>query len=269
MLQMKKMAVTVAIAAASVGAAQATTYVSDFEDAATSFSAVVNNNNSEALLGGYTVSGGTTPVTTVGTFSTLAADHLYFSESLASNLQIWDLSKANSLGTVWQNGGTNAATNGGAAYNPISTYMAAVGTVPTVNQTSGNWIGGLKTSANSFSFKSAEASTFSLDSIWLYVGKTTTSSTAAELTITGYDTSGTLLGTYTQLRSPLGAQTLTQATLGAAFSNVAYVTVASKDGVLGFDNIVTTVTAVPEASTYAMMMAGLGMIGFMARRRSV
>jgi hypothetical protein len=27
------------------------------------------------------------------------------------------------------------------------------------------------------------------------------------------------------------------------------------------------ITAVPEAETYAMMLAGLGLVGFMARRR--
>jgi len=34
---------------------------------------------------------------------------------------------------------------------------------------------------------------------------------------------------------------------------------------IGYDNL--TVTAVPEPSTYAMMLAGLGVAGFMARRR--
>jgi hypothetical protein len=32
-----------------------------------------------------------------------------------------------------------------------------------------------------------------------------------------------------------------------------------------FDNVM--VTAVPEAETYAMVLAGLGLVGFMARRR--
>jgi hypothetical protein len=33
-------------------------------------------------------------------------------------------------------------------------------------------------------------------------------------------------------------------------------------------NVVTGVSPVPEAQTYAMMLAGLGLVGFMARRRS-
>lgn len=36
---------------------------------------------------------------------------------------------------------------------------------------------------------------------------------------------------------------------------------------LGIDNVSLQVTPVPEADTYAMLLAGLGMIGFVARRR--
>jgi hypothetical protein len=36
-----------------------------------------------------------------------------------------------------------------------------------------------------------------------------------------------------------------------------------------FDNITTAVAAVPETSICAMLLAGLGMIGFIARGRSV
>jgi len=37
------------------------------------------------------------------------------------------------------------------------------------------------------------------------------------------------------------------------------------DGALSF---AAPVAAVPEASTYGMMLAGLGLVGFMARRRT-
>lgn len=38
---------------------------------------------------------------------------------------------------------------------------------------------------------------------------------------------------------------------------------------LAIDNVQLTVTAVPEAETYAMLLAGLGAIGWVARRRAV
>jgi hypothetical protein len=39
----------------------------------------------------------------------------------------------------------------------------------------------------------------------------------------------------------------------------------SNDTAMGFDNF--SVTAVPEPETYALMLAGLGVVGFVARRR--
>jgi hypothetical protein len=36
---------------------------------------------------------------------------------------------------------------------------------------------------------------------------------------------------------------------------------------LSLDNFSATAQPVPEAETYAMMLAGLGLVGFMARRR--
>jgi MYXO-CTERM domain-containing protein len=55
--------------------------------------------------------------------------------------------------------------------------------------------------------------------------------------------------------------------LSAAFSGVAYsMTFGGNAGMVLFDDI--TVTAVPEASTWLTMLAGLGAIGFMRRRAS-
>jgi hypothetical protein len=42
---------------------------------------------------------------------------------------------------------------------------------------------------------------------------------------------------------------------------------ANSDHSLAIDNVSLSVTAVPEPSTYAMLLAGLGAVGFMARRR--
>jgi hypothetical protein len=54
-------------------------------------------------------------------------------------------------------------------------------------------------------------------------------------------------------------------------SGVDYSTVRltfSNDTAMGFDNFsVTAVPAIPEPETYALMLAGLGVVGFMARRR--
>jgi MYXO-CTERM domain-containing protein len=55
--------------------------------------------------------------------------------------------------------------------------------------------------------------------------------------------------------------------LSTAFSGVAYsMTFGGNAGAVFFDDI--TVTAVPEASTWLTMLAGLGAIGFMRRRAS-
>ncbi len=42
---------------------------------------------------------------------------------------------------------------------------------------------------------------------------------------------------------------------------------SGNDHVMAIDNVSFSVTAVPEPSTYAMLLAGLGAVGFMARRR--
>jgi len=43
--------------------------------------------------------------------------------------------------------------------------------------------------------------------------------------------------------------------------------VAEQAGVLGGKSQLIVLTPVPEPSTYAMMIAGIGLLGFMARRR--
>lgn len=37
---------------------------------------------------------------------------------------------------------------------------------------------------------------------------------------------------------------------------------------LGIDNVSLSVTPVPEPDTYAMLLSGLGLMGFVARRRT-
>jgi hypothetical protein len=72
-------------------------------------------------------------------------------------------------------------------------------------------------------------------------------------------------GTYdqTQFVSPFSVQfTATSSLTRLSFNDVSVVT-NSVDGML--DNV--SVAAVPEAETYAMFLAGLGLMGFVARRR--
>ncbi len=41
----------------------------------------------------------------------------------------------------------------------------------------------------------------------------------------------------------------------------------SNNAVIGLDNVVFQAAPVPEPSTYAMMLGGLGLLAFMARRK--
>jgi hypothetical protein len=52
----------------------------------------------------------------------------------------------------------------------------------------------------------------------------------------------------------------------SGFTNLTKVTWSANSNVAQFDNI--NVAAVPEPETYAMFLAGLGLMGFMARRRN-
>ncbi|GAA5159416.1 PEP-CTERM sorting domain-containing protein [Viridibacterium curvum] len=59
------------------------------------------------------------------------------------------------------------------------------------------------------------------------------------------------------------------ADLKAAIANTTNWASAQESNSVGLDAATGLITPVPEASTYAMLLAGLGMIGLMARRRSV
>jgi hypothetical protein len=80
---------------------------------------------------------------------------------------------------------------------------------------------------------------------------------------------GSALGTYTLASpDPLGTQTLVF-TPGA--SGIFSLTFANRGGDnLGalLDNVEVTTAAIPEPSTYALMLAGLAGVGFVARRRA-
>ena len=56
--------------------------------------------------------------------------------------------------------------------------------------------------------------------------------------------------------------------LNSTFASVDRISIYDTKGGLGIDNItVSPISPVPEPGTYAMLLAGLGLVGFMARRR--
>jgi hypothetical protein len=96
-------------------------------------------------------------------------------------------------------------------------------------------------------------------------------------TYTSYDTDGgnydpagyTLNGTQYQLStsSLTGVSTSGTTTVSVAAGDTFGWYVDSVDSSAGAAVLAITVLAVPEPATYAMLLAGLGMIGFAARRR--
>lgn len=118
----------------------------------------------------------------------------------------------------------------------------------------GEWVGFLN-STDSVSFASATA--FDFTSAYFYAKAATT------VNITGYAADGTtVLGTKAISITAQSGNTYSF----SEFAGVNSVKIAASN--LVFDNITTAVAAVPETSTYAMLLAGLGMIGVMAGRRN-
>ena len=89
---------------------------------------------------------------------------------------------------------------------------------------------------------------------------------SASLTVTAFDAGNNVVGTFDKTFAAFGSSTYNQfMTAGwvEASPSIARVVIQG-DGVV-LDNFTFT-TPVPEPKTYAMLLAGLGMIGFAARR---
>lgn len=131
----------------------------------------------------------------------------------------------------------------------IASFMGAAG------EPLGQWVGYLNSTSNvSFAAKTAGAA-FNFDGASFWAKAATT------LTITGVLAAG---GVVTDTVS-LAAQSLNNYVVASSkFDGVTMITFSSANTV--FDNI--SVSAVPEPATYAMLLAGLGMMAAVARRRS-
>lgn len=125
----------------------------------------------------------------------------------------------------------------------------------------GNWVGFLNGNNDvSFAAKAgAGFTTFNFDSASFYADN------AGTLTITGLLANGS---TVTQTLSLLATKR-TDFIDSGKFDGVTEITFSGKR--VAFDNVVTTTTvsAVPEPGSYAMLLAGLAMMGCIVRRRSV
>ena len=136
----------------------------------------------------------------------------------------------------------------------VDTYISPAGTAPT--SAFGNWVAAVNNSGSSVSF--SQASAFNLSSIDFFASKAN-----EVITVKGYVGSGTTAIASWQ-SSALSAGTFLSQSFDSSFATATRIEITSLKGSLGFDNV----TAVPEPSTYAMLLAGLGMMGVIARRRS-
>ena len=104
---------------------------------------------------------------------------------------------------------------------------------------------------------------FALNSIALVTLYPTFTPDGADVTFTGIKTDST---TVTQTFHVADAAVQTTFAFASGFTNLSAVTWTNDPNFHQFDNI--NVAAVPEPENYAMFLAGLGIMGLIARRRS-
>lgn len=263
MIQMKKMAVAVAIAAASIGGASATTLAAgDF-----AFTGI----NVNSTVGGWSfvsfldVAAGTTIYftdtnvlavpTATGVFSSTA--ETFWSWTAAS-----DIAAGTSVSTL--------GTGGSGAFSSTNGTVSVVGGASAFNVSSGG-----------DSFYAFQATSFALNyqpADITFLGATTSRAAA-----TSADTPPSTL-TGVALKNFYSPSVIRYTEFNGQINDTVYASVADLKTALGDSTQWTSISAsnstvigdavmlatapVPEASTYAMLLAGLGMIGLMARRRT-
>jgi hypothetical protein len=191
-----------------------------------------------------------------------SADYAGFTWTTSSSLRVYSEERA--IGDSFYDAATATVMT---ASTGLGTYMTATGGTSTSTETSGYFVAVLENNASSLTFTNstfASASAgFTLDSLFLYDDK----SSNTTVTITGTTLAGTTVVVTQAIAKGTGGTYSLVGTLleGVALSSV---TIYSTQGKLAIDNITVTALAVPEPSSYAMLLAGLGMMGFIARRRT-
>jgi len=161
-----------------------------------------------------------------------------------------------------------------------STSLFAVSTTYSYTIT-GDVLSGDEWAANAFNLSGGETitayGTFTVDSSYATSGGTVSFGTGSGNTMT-IDLNGTLISANDDIDYATGLPALTF-TSGWTLADFDYEKTSAPSFnslLLGFDDLDSlygewqtnaSVTAVPEAETYAMMLAGLGLVGFMGARR--
>jgi hypothetical protein len=167
-------------------------------------------------------------------------DGLTWTSTTVTRVYLWDYTRANSKVSITSANFASFGTYVGALYGDSTQLRTDV------------------------SFSAAAGQTLDLISTSFY------SKAAATLYIYGFDSTGNQVASTTL---SLAAATLylysDSADVFSASKNITtiqFVTGTDKAVVL-FDNIGVSVMSVPEPSTYAMLLSGLGILGFLGRRR--
>jgi hypothetical protein len=172
-------------------------------------------------------------------------------------------SMADGIGLVFQNVGTTATGNGGGDIGYWNLGgKGAVGTGSLIQSWTNN-TAGLSTNGVVQGLKAAP---FNLGAANDVTGTETVSYNAAthELTMTG-----TFLDVATGVSYAVSDAAAVN--LDAKYGSTMYIGFVGGTGGAGADQRITSfsVSAVPEPESYAMLLAGLGLIGFIARRRKI